>query len=224
MESQPVSLKGVGDGLRLIIDPALPEERVIPEITPLFTRVRQLATGSRITVDADGRKNELIVRLKEYLIREYGVKEVVRLTTTEPDHQQERKRQREVNRAWDYRKSDVLMMSGRIRSGQKVQARKHLVLMGDVNPGGEVIAGGDIIILGALCGTAWAGQNDNPESIILALDFRPTRIQIADEIAAGQSESCGRATEYARLEENRIVVEEYLAANPFAKRPWPEIR
>jgi hypothetical protein len=76
-------------------------------------------------------------------------------------------------------------MTGRVRSGQKICAKRHFLLMGDLNPGSEVVAGGDIVILGSLRGKAIAGHPDNPGALILALDFRPTQIQIGPYVAAG---------------------------------------
>lgn len=77
------------------------------------------------------------------------------------------------------------MLAGRVRSGQKVTARKHLTIMGDVNPGGEVVAGGDILVMGSLKGKATAGYPDNEERIILALDFQPEQLQIAGYVVTG---------------------------------------
>ena len=48
-------------------------------------------------------------------------------------------------------------------------------------------AGGDILVIGSLCGTAAAGQTDNRDAIILALDFRPIQVKIGSVVAAGLS-------------------------------------
>ena len=64
---------------------------------------------------------------------------------------------------------------GNIRSGQQVSAEgKSLVVMGNVNPGGEVMADGDIYIFGKLQGRALAGlqaslifDNSNPCKIFV---------------------------------------------------------
>ena len=112
-----------------------------------------------------------------------------------------------------------------MRSGQKIMAESHLIIMGDVNPGGEVCAGGDILVLGSLCGTALAGQAEDKEnSIILAFDFRPTQVQIAGVVAAGMSASAGKTIEYAYVENGAIVVDNYMTANPFGKLPVLEER
>jgi septum site-determining protein MinC len=118
----------------------------------------------------------------------------------------------------------MLVLAGRVRSGQRVTAERHLVIMGDVNPGAEVLAGGDVVVLGSLKGTAIAGQPDNEESIVFALDFRPTQIQIGSYVAAGLPTSPERIAEFAHVEEDTIVVDNYLEVNPFGRLPWPQVR
>jgi len=121
-------------------------------------------------------------------------------------------------------RSDTLVLAGRVRSGQSVRAKKHLIIMGDVNPGCELIAGGDILVIGSLLGTAAAGQPDNGDAIILALDFRPTQVKIGGIVAAGLPAAGQGALEFAQIEDGVIVVDDYLAANPFKRIPWPVIR
>ena len=133
-------------------------------------------------------------------------------------------RKRDMEHSWNNYQTDVLMLSGRVRSGQKVTAKRHLVIMGDVNPGAEVMPGGDILIIGSLLGTAIAGQPDNENSIILSLDFRPTQIQIGSYVAAGLPSSPGKLTEYAHVEDGNIIVDNYLETNPFGRLPWPQAR
>ncbi len=123
---------------------------------------------------------------------------------------------------WMFHRSDVLMLKGRIRSGQKVESKKHIIIAGDVNPGAEISAGGDIIVLGRLKGKVHAGYPDNEDAIIFALEFNPTQIQISGTSAVGADETPGKKAEYASIEKNRIVVQDYLKANPFATIPWPE--
>jgi septum site-determining protein MinC len=97
--------------------------------------------------------------------------------------------------------------------------------MGDVNPGGEILAGGDIFILGSLRGNATAGNPDDEQSIIFALDFRPIQVQIGGLVAAGLSSSNEEdRPEFARVENGVIVVEDYFKANPFGRIPGLELR
>lgn len=71
---------------------------------------------------------------------------------------------------------------GIIRSGQVVKAEGDLVVIGDVNPNGRVVAGGSIYVLGRLKGIAHAGANGNTESVIAASWLEATHLMIADKM------------------------------------------
>lgn len=79
--------------------------------------------------------------------------------------------------------STGMFYKGTLRSGQSLEAKESLVIIGDVNPGATVIAGGNIIIIGSLKGSAVAGVNGNSMAFVMALAMNPMQIQIADVIA-----------------------------------------
>src|SRR5699024_10424628 len=70
-----------------------------------------------------------------------------------------------------------------VRSGQVLRVEGDLLLIGDVNPGGKVVATGDIYIMGNLRGIAHAGINGNRKAIIAASYMKPTQLRIADYIS-----------------------------------------
>jgi septum site-determining protein MinC len=74
-------------------------------------------------------------------------------------------------------------MRGIIRSGQTVYHDGDIIFLGDVNPGGAIIATGNIYVLGALRGMAHAGFSGNEEAIIAAAYLRPTQLRIAEVIS-----------------------------------------
>lgn len=96
-----------------------------------------------------------------------------------------------------------------VRSGEKVAAEGHVIIVGDVNPGAEVIAGYNIFVWGALRGSAYAGVPDREEAIIAALHFAPIQLRIAGHIARPpEARSTVAGTpELARIDQNTIVVE-----------------
>jgi septum site-determining protein MinC len=58
-----------------------------------------------------------------------------------------------------------------------------VVILGEVNPGGIVVAAGDILVWGRLRGFAHAGAFGNSECLIMALQMEPTQLRIADYVA-----------------------------------------
>ncbi|MFC0415855.1 septum site-determining protein MinC [Cytobacillus solani] len=78
------------------------------------------------------------------------------------------------------RENEIVPVARIVRSGQVLQVPGDLLLVGDVNPGGTVIAGGNIFIMGALKGTAHAGFNGDKQAIIAASIMKPSQIRISD--------------------------------------------
>ena len=70
-----------------------------------------------------------------------------------------------------------------IRSGQSISSDGNIVIVGDVNPGAEVIAKGDITVWGILGGIVHAGSEGNNYSRIRALKLNPVQIRIGEIFA-----------------------------------------
>ena len=77
----------------------------------------------------------------------------------------------------------TLYINQTLRSGQYVTYEGHIVIAGDVHPGSEIVAAGDIIVWGTLGGIAHAGANNNYKAAIRALKMNPIQLRIADYIA-----------------------------------------
>ena len=98
-----------------------------------------------------------------------------------------------------------------VRSGQCLNYAGNLIIIGDVNNGGEVRAHGNVIVLGDLKGKVFAGDNGNENAIIAAYSLEPELISISGKITISTDdfEKTGYP-EVARLNENNIIVEPYL--------------
>ena len=227
-DAPPVKLKGVGDSLWVTINPSLPLSELKQALIAPFERLKHLAVNARIIIDTGAEdpenRDELIETLGTFLKQEFQVGHVTKPVAPNRSVTQNRIRQQDMGNSWHHYQNDGLVIAGRVRSGQKIQAKKHLIVLGDVNPGAEAIAGGDIIILGSLQGKASAGQPDNEEAIIVALEFKPTQIQIGGFVAGGMADSAKNRPEFAYIENNAIVVDDYIKENPFRRLAWPEVR
>jgi septum site-determining protein MinC len=97
-----------------------------------------------------------------------------------------------------------------LRSGQALHHAGHITLIGDVNPGAELVAGGDIVVWGKLRGTAHAGAMGDDEAVICALQLVPSQIRIASHIARPPDRGRPPKTpEIASVQKGRIVVERW---------------
>ncbi len=102
------------------------------------------------------------------------------------------------------------LVSATVRSGHSVWNSGNVVVLGDVNPGAEIVAGGSVIVWGTLRGTVHAGTSGAPGAAVCALCLEPTLLRIGDQIARAPDEpTAGRGPELARVSGSAIVVEEW---------------
>ena len=80
-------------------------------------------------------------------------------------------------------KLPTLYIQRTLRSGQSITSDGNIVIIGDVNPGSEVIARGDITVWGILAGIAHAGSDGNKFAKIRALKMNAIQLRIADTFA-----------------------------------------
>jgi len=85
--------------------------------------------------------------------------------------------------------AEPLYLEMTVRSGVEIRHRGSVIILGDINPGGIVVADGDILIWGRLRGVAHAGAQGNSECTIMALQMEPTQLRIADALARAPEKS-----------------------------------
>jgi len=81
-----------------------------------------------------------------------------------------------------------LVVQRTLRSGQSLRHPGHVVVIGDVNPGAEIVAGGNIVVWGRVRGLVHAGALGDDGAVICALDLVPTQLRIAGHIARSPEE------------------------------------
>ncbi len=103
-----------------------------------------------------------------------------------------------------------LVVRRTLRSGQALHYAGHITLIGDVNPGAEVVAGGDIVVWGKLRGTAHAGAMGDDEAVVCALQLAPSQIRIGSHIARPPDRGRPpKVPEIASVQRGHIVVERW---------------
>jgi septum site-determining protein MinC len=100
----------------------------------------------------------------------------------------------------------TLYHRGTLRGGQILQQIGNIVVVGDVNPGAELVASGDILVFGALRGTAHAGAQGDAGARVAALVLAPTQLRIAAYIAADDARRKPREPEVAFVRDERIAI------------------
>ena len=78
--------------------------------------------------------------------------------------------------------SNTKYIKDSIRSGIREEYLGSVVLLGDLNSGGQLIASGNIIVLGTLRGLAHAGATGNKKAFVGAKEVENAQVRIADKI------------------------------------------
>lgn len=108
--------------------------------------------------------------------------------------------------------TNTLYLRRGLRGGQKEVFEGDVVVMGDVNQGAEIVAGGDVVVVGALRGMVHAGYPDNREAVVVALNLIPLQLRIGPLIARGDDNQNNRRAphpEIARVKDEHIMIEPY---------------
>jgi len=216
-----IQIKGLRDGLLISLDDAPWDE----QRTAFLTQVdSQLAffKGARLALDVASQVLHVndLVDLRDQLsdrgislwavISESPTTEktaqLLGLATRVSKPRPEESRQFSVKDLGD---ETALFLERTLRSGTRIEFPGHVVVLGDVNPGAEIIAEGNVIIWGRLRGMVHAGAKGNKAAVICALDLSPTQLRIAEEVSASLKPQENPKPEIARINENGKLQAEF---------------
>lgn len=191
-----IQIKGLRDGLLVSLNDAPWDEQLAALISQMDAQP-SFFQGARLALDVSGQilhVNDLVDlrdKLSERGIFLWAV--LSESPTTEQTSQLlglatriSKPRPEESQRfaVDDLGEETALFLSRTLRSGTRIEFAGHVVILGDVNPGAEIVAEGNVIIWGRLRGMVHAGSKGDREAVICALDFSPMHLHIADEVSA----------------------------------------
>lgn len=189
-----VQIKGIRDGLLATFADAAWEDQRIALLAQIDERPA-FFQGARLAIDIGSqilKVNELVDfrdRLSERSVSLWAV--VSESPVTEQTAQLlglatriSKPRPEEHKRADVIPEDTALFVNKTLRSGQRVEYPGHIVIVGDVNAGAEIVAGGNVIVWGRVRGMIHAGVGGDRSATICALDLSATQLRIADEVSA----------------------------------------
>lgn len=168
-----VSIKGTKDGLVLRLDDQCAYADLVEEIK------------RKVSDEGIEGQAEVLLQLGNRYCSEDQKRDLIACVHTSPHLRVSRVQSdvisvEESNQRVLERQSETFV--GIVRSGQVIRAEGDLVVVGDVNPNGKLIAGGNIFVLGRLKGIAHAGAKGNKEAVIAASWLEATHLMIAEAI------------------------------------------
>lgn len=218
-ETRGIVFKGSAEGLIIVIPDEYSFERVKEEVEAKVNSAAKFFNGAKIKVlyrginlseqeeqelkvildEKSGAIIESLSKNHEPLTNNHTIKNSPRVPTAT-----------KKNFFSQTDESACKFVKSTVRSGTRISFDGSVVVMGDVNPGGEIVANGNVIILGSLRGMVHAGADGQQEAFVYALKLKPTQIRIAGAIARTPDEDGEEGMIYpeiARMSGGMIIVE-----------------
>lgn len=105
-----------------------------------------------------------------------------------------------------------LLVTKSVRSGQRLSVRGNAVVMGDINPGGEIVATGNIIVMGSCRGILHAGAEGDEESYILVYNMAAQQLRIASYVATVPTDVALSPLKLAMVQNKSITLTDYVSS------------
>lgn len=178
--------------------------------------VKKLSKGKRfykgttliLTIDLKLLNEKKYEELKEVLINKIGLKDIV---FEDLEKESEDINQKEDKVFTGVYEGKTKFIRKTVRSGQSINYRGNIVIIGDINSGAEVYATGNVVVLGRIKGKVSAGANGNNKAIIAAFLLQPELLKISNIIAMSPDDiEKPNYPELAKIKDGTIIVEPYL--------------
>lgn len=179
---QPVVLKSNKYGINLILNDDMEFEELLQCIIDKFKESEGFFKNAKMAISFEGRKltQEEEFQIVEAITENSSVNIICILDNDQLKEELVRQKIEQFEEEQAGKTGEFY--KGTLRSGQVLDCETSVVVIGDVNPGAKVISKGNIVILGALKGNAYAGANGNELAFVAALDMDPVQIKIGDVI------------------------------------------
>jgi septum site-determining protein MinC len=248
MEEKPsvqayVAIKGTRNGLLLTLEPGTPFSELLTALSERLAEAPSFFHGASLSIDTSRRSLRVSERTQiENLLACYqmsiqsfeqgaqarsrsqtgGPREAKTIELSSPEASAEVKQatgdlEQEAQRS--LRESDdTLFLRRTVRSGQAIHHPSNIVVLGDVNPGAEIVAGGDVLVWGVLRGMVHAGYPENEQALVCSLQLSPVQLRIAHLLSRPpEGFQAQPRPEVAMIRNGQITVEPWMQVRPSRK-------
>jgi septum site-determining protein MinC len=218
-QQYPIQIKGIKDGLLVTVGEG-PWQDVQEALYKHISEQENFFSGARVALDVGNNvlraadMGTLRDRLADHRITLWAVMSnspttetnaqmlglATRMSTPKPER---------VVRSLDTHLTgeSAVLVQRTLRSGFRLAHEGHVVVIGDVNPGAELIAGGSVVVWGCLRGVVHAGSQGDESAVVCAMEMMPTQLRIADMIAVTPKKKGKSQPEVAHVKDGQVVVD-----------------
>ncbi len=194
-----IAIKGTRNGLLLTLEPETPFSELLNALSQRLSEAPAFFRGASQAPAALPGERE-VISSSSLVVDPFLATQI----TNEQAYQHDRRDS-----------ADTLFLRRTVRSGQAIHHPSNVVVLGDVNPGAEIVAGGDILVWGVLRGMVHAGYPDNEHAIVCSLSLAPVQLRIAHLLSRPpEGFEAQPRPEFAAIRNGQIVVEAWVSGRP----------
>jgi len=207
MDQKSVLIKGMLDGLHIQVGQDVELGSLEEALEARFKKGKKFFEGTTVNLIFTGKKfsEQEKQQILNFVAPQINLGTVVFSETTDEE-------KAETNYFDGIEEGQTRFYRGTVRNGQRISYEGNIVIIGDVNPGGEVVAGGNIMVFGALRGMAHAGVSGNHKAIVAAFSLQPTQLRIGSIITRPPEGNAEKPSypELACIRDGNLIIEPYL--------------
>lgn len=218
MSENAVVFKGTKEGLYIILKEELDISVIKNHLDKKIRPSKRFFEGAKI-VNFKGKRlsKEEFDELKGIIEQDYGMTFTGSFNDIGFDIKADREESSEIagleQLPYEHvQKGEALVVRATVRSGQLIEYKGNVVIIGDVNPGAHIKAAGSIVVMGSMRGIAHAGVYGDYSAFIVAFKIQPMQLRIGDIITRSPDSINPKVSnpEIALVRQGMIVVEPYL--------------
>lgn len=179
--SHAVIIKSSKCGITLVLNPEMPFDTLLEEILKKFQESEKFFSNARFALSFEGR--EMTAEEQYQVVETITAHTSINIICIIEDNElrdaviHEKIKEKAVEEELKKR-ANGCFYRGSLLPKEHLETEESIVILGDVPKDATVVSKSDIIVLGALYGTAYAGMNGNGDAILAAMDFAPERYNI----------------------------------------------
>ncbi len=175
-----VKIKGTKSGVIVMLDEETSYEEIKEAVSDKFESAAAFLGNARVTIKFEGKKLSDLEKFELIdIISEKTDLDIICIT--DDDIETEKRLNKTLEKQIEnLSKNTGQFYKGSLRTGQVIDFETSVIVLGDVLEGAQIVSKGNIIVLGELCGSAFAGAGGNDESFIAALSMNESKLRICD--------------------------------------------
>jgi len=216
MVQNSVIIKSNKYGLIVMLDEKLSFEELLLDIGDKFKEAAHFFKDAKMAITLRGR---VLTKLQEKKVVQTIVENSAIHILCIVDEQKESEEfyRKAVKYALEEREThDGQFYKGTLRTGQVLETETSIVIIGDINPGAQVISKGNIVVLGSCRGNVYAGATGDRNCFVAALIMKPLQVRIADKIARSAITKRVDTGEYSIDPKITYIKEDHIFVKPIS--------